>query len=322
MTIPRLFPSFNLTALLCALTLACVFPAAAADRTIDEPLPAEQLPPGTHVTGLAVEPASVALRDRTEYAQLLVTATLNTGDKIDVTRLAEVTLADDTIARLNHHVMLRPQADGKTAVKISLGGHEREIPVSVANVKTPLEPDYIRDIMPVLSRLGCNQGTCHGAKDGKNGFKLSLRGYDGRAFVDRRPRRTPGQLCRARPVVDVAQGHRRGAARRPAGHHRHLDPPRSDPRLDRPRRAARHGHPAGHLDHVSMQQFRVTATYADGFTRDVTAESFIETGDMEIATTDQHGLLTTLRRGEAPVLARFEGRYAATTLTVMGDRSG
>ena len=39
-------------------------------------------------------------------------------------------------------------------------------------------PDFIRDVNPVLSRLGCNQGTCHGAAAGKNGFKLSLRGYD------------------------------------------------------------------------------------------------------------------------------------------------
>ena len=35
---------------------------------------------------------------------------------------------------------------------------------------------------------GCNQGTCHGSKDGRNGFKLSLRGYDAlydiRAFTD------------------------------------------------------------------------------------------------------------------------------------------
>ncbi|GIT04789.1 MAG: hypothetical protein CM1200mP29_02000 [Verrucomicrobiota bacterium] len=42
--------------------------------------------------------------------------------------------------------------------------------------------------MPVLSKLGCNAGTCHGSKDGKNGFKLSLRGYDPiydvRAFTD------------------------------------------------------------------------------------------------------------------------------------------
>ena len=33
-------------------------------------------------------------------------------------------------------------------------------------------------VSPVIARLGCNAGTCHGAKEGKNGFKLSLRGYD------------------------------------------------------------------------------------------------------------------------------------------------
>src|SRR5438270_12083702 len=32
--------------------------------------------------------------------------------------------------------------------------------------------------MPLLASVGCNQGTCHGSAKGKNGFKLSLRGYD------------------------------------------------------------------------------------------------------------------------------------------------
>ena len=38
--------------------------------------------------------------------------------------------------------------------------------------------DFINDVNPLLSRLGCNAGTCHGSAKGKNGFKLSLRGYD------------------------------------------------------------------------------------------------------------------------------------------------
>ncbi|MFO0864958.1 MAG: hypothetical protein U0744_09950 [Gemmataceae bacterium] len=52
------------------------------------------------------------------------------------------------------------------------------IPVTVRGMKTPYESDFIRDVNPVLSRLGCNAGTCHGANKGKNGFKLSLRGVD------------------------------------------------------------------------------------------------------------------------------------------------
>src|SRR3954451_4957207 len=37
---------------------------------------------------------------------------------------------------------------------------------------------FVRDVMPILNKAGCTQGTCHGAAKGKNGFKLSLRGYD------------------------------------------------------------------------------------------------------------------------------------------------
>src|SRR5205823_3888078 len=36
---------------------------------------------------------------------------------------------------------------------------------------------FVNDVIPVLTRAGCNQGTCHGAAAGKNGFKLTLRGY-------------------------------------------------------------------------------------------------------------------------------------------------
>jgi hypothetical protein len=72
------------------------------------------------------------------------------------------------------------------------------------------------------------------------------------------------------------------------------------------------------------QQFRIVATFTDGKTRDVTAEAFIESGNSDVAAVvpDANGLIKTLRRGEAPVLARYEGNYLATTLTVMGDRTG
>src|SRR5262249_17846060 len=60
--------------------------------------------------------------------------------------------------------------------------------VTQVAVESSLHPDYVQDVAPVLSRLGCNAGTCHGSKEGKNGFKLSLRGYDPihdvRAFTD------------------------------------------------------------------------------------------------------------------------------------------
>ena len=38
--------------------------------------------------------------------------------------------------------------------------------------------NFLRDVAPILNKVGCTNGTCHGAAKGKNGFKLSLRGYD------------------------------------------------------------------------------------------------------------------------------------------------
>ena len=35
----------------------------------------------------------------------------------------------------------------------------------------------VNDVVPILSRLGCSAGACHGAAQGKGGFRLSLRGY-------------------------------------------------------------------------------------------------------------------------------------------------
>ena len=37
---------------------------------------------------------------------------------------------------------------------------------------------FRRDVVPILTKLGCNAGACHGTPSGKNGFRLSLRGYD------------------------------------------------------------------------------------------------------------------------------------------------
>ena len=70
------------------------------------------------------------------------------------------------------------------------------------------------------------------------------------------------------------------------------------------------------------QQLAVIATYADGTVRDVSAEAFLDSSNTEVATVDRQGTVTAVRRGETTVMARYEGTYAATTLIVMGDRTG
>src|SRR5688572_23682764 len=70
------------------------------------------------------------------------------------------------------------------------------------------------------------------------------------------------------------------------------------------------------------QQYTVWATYSNGEKRDVSAEAFLESSNIEVATIDKQGLVTAVRRGEAALLARYEGNYAAATLIIMGDRTG
>src|SRR6476620_4593787 len=54
-------------------------------------------------------------------------------------------------------------------------------------------PNFRKDVMPVLTKAGCNQGACHGALAGKNGFKLTLRGYDPDVDYDTLTRQSIGR---------------------------------------------------------------------------------------------------------------------------------
>lgn len=313
---------------------------AAASRPMtvreEEPKTAdEQLPDGGRVYSLQVQPTSIRLTNRFDYAQLLVTAKLQSGDTVDVTRLVKVQVPTP-VAVVSRTGLVQPKSDGFVKVRLALQGKVAEVPVMVMGTKSDFRADFVRDVNPVLSKLGCNQGTCHGAKDGKNGFKLSLRGYDPlydvRALTDDLAARRVNiaspddSLMLLKPVAAVP--HVGGQVTRPGQTYYEvlrnwiangcklnttsarvtkIDVFPQNPVVQR----------VG-----SLQQMRVLATYSDGSVRDVTREAFVETGNMEVAIGNRNGLMTAVRRGEAPVLARFEGAYAATTLTVMGDRRG
>src|SRR5215472_17758981 len=87
---------------------------------------------------------------------------------------------------------------------------------TLAFAATNNKVSFVRDVEPILNKVGCTQGTCHGAAKGKNGFKLSLRGYDPeydyRALINdlsgRRFNRTePAQsLMLLKPTAQVPHG--------------------------------------------------------------------------------------------------------------------
>ncbi|RUL84346.1 DUF1553 domain-containing protein [Tautonia sociabilis] len=312
-----------------------VTPRAVEADSSAEVAEADRLPEGAELVELAVSPAEVRLTNPFDSVQVVVSGTLASGEVVDLTRTAELSLSSP-VAAVSRSGFVTPRTDGSALLEIRLAGQSASVPVVVQGLSGTFEVDFVRDVNPVLSRLGCNAGTCHGAQAGKNGFKLSLRGYDPifdiRSLTDDHAARRVNlaspddSLMLLKPAGIVP--HEGGVLMSPDDPYYRIvrDWIAAGARLelDTPRVASIEVLPAkpviGRVG--ARQQMRVVATYADGSSRDVTRDAFIESGNTEVAAAGDRGLISAARRGEAPILARFEGAYAATTLTVMGDREG
>lgn len=306
----------------------------AVDARIRDSEPA--LPAG-NVTDLVVEPTHIELEAPGRYAQVVAMAGFSNGVKVDVTGRATFKFSEP-VATISSTGFVTPAKDGHAMLTVSLGGRSANIDIQVANFDKAPVPDFVRDIAPIIARAGCNAGTCHGAQAGKNGFKLSLRGYDPvldvRALTDDLASRrvnvaSPAQsLMLLKPTASVP--HTGGQVIKPGGIYyetlRAWIAAGAQLNLASPHVASIKVAPNNPVIETigARQQVRVVATYTDGSERDVTREAFVESGNTDVVKTvpGQPGLLESLRRGEAAALVRFEGKYAATTLTVMGDRTG
>jgi WD40 repeat protein len=295
------------------------------------------LPANDAVVKLSVEPATIQLDSPSRYGQVIAVVELASGAKVDVTRQAKFTFSAP-VATANSVGLVMPAANGHATLTVALGDKSANIDVQVANLDNPHAPDFIRDVAPLIARAGCNAGTCHGAQAGKNGFKLSLRGYDPifdvRALTDDLASRRVNIASPAQSLMllksTAAVPHTGGQVLKPGTAYyesiRQWIAGGAQLNLASPRVTGIKVTPQNPVVETigARQQVRVIATYSDGTERDVTREAFVESGNTDVVKTvpEQPGLLEALRRGEAAALVRYEGNYAATTLTVMGDRAG
>ncbi|MDQ3625347.1 MAG: DUF1549 and DUF1553 domain-containing protein, partial [Verrucomicrobiota bacterium] len=196
-------------------------------------------------------------------------------------------------------------------------------------------PSFLRDVLPVLSKSGCNAGACHAKPDGQNGFHLTVFSYDPRSdyneiVKDARGRRVfpsapEESLLLLKPTLTVpheggerfdknsdayralAQWIRTGmlyrAENEPAL--QHLD---VFPRERRYRKAA-------------SQRLLVHAHFSDGSVRDVTALASFSSNDKEIARVTEDGLVGIGKvSGQAVIVARFMGQVGDSQIIVPADR--
>jgi hypothetical protein len=206
----------------------------------------------------------------------------------------------------------------------------------LASASVAGEPVSFRhDVMAVLSKAGCNAGACHGNQNGKGGFKLSLRGEDpafdfaalthgvaGRRIDRLKP---ADSLILLKPTQTIAhEGGRRFT--RDSAEYRTIanwiasgaaDDPAASPvvRLDVT------PHEKVLYEPESKLRLAVTATFADGKSRDVTRATVYEPSHPIVAIAAD-GELTRQQFGETTVLVRYLDRQSAVRLTFVPKRDG
>ena len=133
-------------------------------------------PPQRTFQSLECWPPQIQISSIRDARRFLITGITSDGQKIDVTAKATAT-AGSPCFTVSVDGYVNPVSVGQGNLLIEAAGLKMEVPVTVAAVD-PVPVDFIREVNPLLSKSGCNQGTCHGSANGRNGFKLSLRGYD------------------------------------------------------------------------------------------------------------------------------------------------
>ncbi len=302
---------------LACLAVLCTTSARAADRTIVK---------------LGAYPPEVNLKTAKDRQSLVVQAIYADGVTEDVTSQTAFALEGPACVRIDGRI-LYPLADGKAQLKCSFGGKEVKIPVNVVEAKTPRPVSFKMDIMPIMMRTSCNTGSCHGSARGKDGFNLSIFGFDPdgdhyRITREQLGRRINLAVPKASLMVEKAVGivpHTGGkcfdidseyskdlidwiAASCPKDP---ADIPICDAVDVYPKQAVLDG--AG-----TTQQMTVVAHYTDGSERDVTHLALFQSSNDNSATIDKlTGLVTAGKRGEAFIMARFASHTVGAQFIVL-----
>ena len=129
-------------------------------------------------SSLGLLPGEAELRTRESRQQLIAEVTSPEGNQ-DVTRQTQFSSSNPAVAKVDAAGVVTPVADGEAVITGRTAGMGAATArIRVKGVAQPFAWSFRNHVTPVLTKMGCNQGACHGALAGKNGFKLTLRGYD------------------------------------------------------------------------------------------------------------------------------------------------
>jgi hypothetical protein len=286
---------------------------------------------GARAADLRVTPAAIVLESPEATQQILADTQAEDGRAIDLTRAAEYASNDPAVAVVDATGLVEPRAEGRTEIVVRHEGHEVRVPVEVRGIARPAPVSFEHQIIPILTKAGCNTGGCHGKAEGQNGFKLSVFGFDPAA--DHQALLMEG---RGRRVFLPAPEHslllRKATSAVPHGGGLKIEP--GGLRYRRLLRWITEGAPL-HVEGAEptvaievepaqqvllaggTQQLRVTAIDAAGGRRCVTSEAEYSSNAPTIADVDTRGWIAASDiPGEAAILVRYMGQVAICRVTL------
>jgi hypothetical protein len=201
----------------------------------------------------------------------------------------------------------------------------------------PASPSFRRDVMPVFFRAGCNAGTCHGSARGKDGFMLSLFGYDPAGDYRRTVEELPGRRVNtAAPAESLLLLKATGAVPHTGG--RLFDKESALYKTLADWIAAGAPDDVGGVPEVTgialstealtfeqagaAEGLRLTASYADGTSRDVTDLGKFFSNNPAVADIDQDGRVTAKGPGDTNVFGRFSRFTVGAEVIVLPPAAG
>ncbi|MFO0849542.1 MAG: DUF1553 domain-containing protein [Gemmataceae bacterium] len=279
---------------------------------------------------LVVYPESVALVGPRAEQRLIVLGVGPDGRTRDLTRDATFASPSPGTATVGKDGVVRPTGDGSVTLIVTAAGHTARVPVTVKQATADEPVGFAREVVPILTKFGCNAGGCHGAALGRGGFRLSLFGFDpafdheqivrsneGRRVVVSDPERS---ILLAKPALVMEHGG--GEKLKPAGPHyarvrQWLEdgapgPTPADPQVTRlevfpPKRVMAAG---------EQQQLLVTAVWSDGRRQDVTPLAQFDALNDSVAAVTPAGLVSAKSAGETHVMVRFAGQAVVASVTL------
>ena len=284
---------------------------------------------------IRVEPSPLVFPGPGSVRRVLVSGITAAGERRDLTATASY---EDPGGLVEAHGQgyLHPGKPGETTLRVTAGALSADLPVRIEPGREG-STTFLKDVLPVINKAGCTQGICHGAAKGRNGFKLSLRGYDPRfdyqsLLYDMSGRRfnraDPAQsLMLAKPTQEVAHG----GGLRLKRDSRYYDTllkwisdgvPYGEDSTDRVRKLEVLPGEVFLTAPGQRQSVVVLAEYEDGSLRDVTREAHLGSSNTEAIAVTDGAVVQGERVGEGALLVRYEGKFVTVPVTVLNPSSG